>query len=59
MDMLAESLVRLLSAILMAYGIYRYALTRRLAWLLLIPLGLATALASEPLGAMIGGLVNG
>jgi len=43
----------------MAYGIYRYALTRHLAWLLLIPLGLATALASEPLGAAIGGLVNG
>jgi hypothetical protein len=59
MDMLAESLVRLLSAIVMAYGIYRYALTRHLAWLLLIPLGLATALASEPLGAVIGGLVNG
>jgi hypothetical protein len=59
MDMLAESLVRLLSAIVMAYGIYRYALTGHLAWLLLIPLGLAAALASEPLGAAIGGLVNG
>jgi len=57
--MLAESLVRLLSAIVMAYGIYRYALTRHLAWLLLIPLGLATALASEPLGAVIAGVVNG
>ena len=43
----------------MAYGIYRYALTRHLAWLLLIPLGLAAALASEPLGAAIGGVMNG